>query len=74
MSMTRKDFQALADQLRAVRPYRAEDRATIALWRRTVAAIGTACYAANGSFDRNRFDTACGADELEAEISELEIS
>ncbi len=71
MTMTRKDFQRIADELRAVRPYSmvgtysaAEAMATHQreMWVRTVRAVGTACYAANGRFDRGRFDTACGMD------------
>jgi len=68
MTMTRKDFQALADGLRAVRPVAMSTAPKQALanaqWARCVVMVGTACYAANGHFDRGRFETACGLDDL----------
>jgi hypothetical protein len=72
--MTRKHFQALADALKGARTCWAEHEADDypnfpkdgcpeqEQWRRAVRAVGDACYAANGRFDRGRFERAAGFD------------
>lgn len=64
--MTRKHFQALADQLLYSRPDRGEESPAptpaVAQWQRDVRAVADACAAANGNFDRGRFLRAAGMD------------
>ncbi len=57
--MSRKHFAALAAELANVKPDPSDTVARVQ-WMRTVRAVGNACYAANGRFDRDRFERACG--------------
>ena len=58
--MTRKHFEDIAHALRITRPEPTGDilidAAHRAQWEQTRDAIADACYAANGQFDRGRFE------------------
>jgi len=58
MSMTRKDFNSLADELAAVRPTR-KTHARFNTWYKSVQAVMIVCAASNPAFDRMRFYAAC---------------
>jgi len=64
--VTRKHFQALADALKWARPENGWEHPApspyVAQWQADIRAVGDACYAANGRFDRGRFERACGMD------------
>ena len=60
--MTRRHFQALADALRYSMPHTGRESEHYAQWVTDVRGVGDACYAANGRFDRARFERACGMD------------
>lgn len=70
MAMTRKDFQALADGLKATCPQPEPDEnehaprgtymARANQWHQDVRIVADACRAANPQFDRDRFYAACG--------------
>lgn len=66
--MTRKHFEALAEELAAIRPRHSDSRrfgedhiTQLAQWQRCVLAVGNACGRSNGAFDRARFEEACNA-------------
>jgi len=58
--MTRKHFEALAASLRWSMPHAGRESEHYAQWVRDVRGVADACYAANGRFDRGRFERACG--------------
>lgn len=57
--MTRKDYQSLADALKATRPDFGTE-AEKAQWDRDVSEIANALKHDNGRFDYSRFYSACG--------------
>ena len=72
--MTRKHFNALAVELSSVRPQLfftpgSPEEAAYVAWRNCVNAVGHACRQANPNFNRDRFNTACGADLVCDEVA-----
>ena len=61
--MTRKDYIAIATELRYQKPYKiASPKAhneKIAVWRNVVLGIATVLQSDNNRFDMQRFTTAC---------------
>ncbi len=62
--MTRKDFQAIADVLKDLKPAKTEDIGTgytaeFRMWQNTVKEFTNMCAGQNGRFDRDRFQRAC---------------
>jgi len=68
MSMTRKDFEVLADDLKACKPkskwYDSEHEFNICLaqWRICVSSVAVSCAKINPRFDPLKFKEACGYD------------
>jgi hypothetical protein len=62
--MQKRHFNALASNLRHVRPDAANDNSATALcgWTQAVNAVADACRQFNPNFDRARFLAACGAE------------
>jgi len=57
--MSKKHFQALADNLRACRPDVANADMTW-MWNRCVEQVATACHSQNSGFKFDTFYAACG--------------
>lgn len=61
MSMSKKDFVALAKALRSARlGIAATDSRVEAQWRECVQSVADVCADHNRDFDRSRFSAACG--------------
>lgn len=59
MPMSRRNYQAFADELERIRPT-AEDTKQYQTWTQCVEAIASACKRDNARFNYERFYTACG--------------
>jgi len=58
--MTKKHFEALADELASVRPpQRTSRKNEFSMWSACVAAVADVCRSHNGHFDREKFVAAC---------------
>lgn len=72
--MTKRDFEAIAAALGAVRPWAWANEGDIGLgmshqWTRTVDAFAAALASTNPRFDRERFVSACkGVDSTGTEV------
>jgi len=58
MSLTKKDFESLADELAGVRPPRRK-HAQFTGWYNAVQSVMNVCSSANPAFARMRFQDAC---------------
>lgn len=67
MSISKKHFEQLADELSRVKPNYEDDVADCALdqWKRDCRAVATMCAYNNSNFDTDRFLRACGMWETE---------
>jgi len=59
--MSKKHFNSLAQNLRAIEPSGKEDQGPAwKVWRECCCAVAASCADANPRFDRDRFLAACG--------------
>jgi len=63
MSMSRKDFQAIAEALSKERPSLETALPQWLQWKQDVRAVAKVLSLCNPAFNRDRFLTACGADD-----------
>lgn len=63
--MSRKHFQALADELKHSKPDTGDvpQPKAMAQWVRDCKAVARACRSMNARFDEGRFLAACGCDD-----------
>lgn len=58
--MSRKHFQAIANELKYIKPDPDDGIHVMAQWRVTVTVMADVCSQFNSAFDRQRFLDACG--------------
>lgn len=63
MSMSKRDFEMIADALRRTKPPSSHDEQVLVQWGDDVLAIASVLRISNPRFDRARFLKACGYGE-----------